>query len=94
MMLTNLTFLGKKEILVTAASIIAESFEFNRARELMEEQFSLLGEDKYAYVSQGKRKLGEINIICYARHMMYFHLVGFFQIKIIYFALIQSKLSH
>ena len=37
--LTNITLLGSKETSVTAASIIAKSFEFNYCRKLMEEQF-------------------------------------------------------
>ena len=50
--------MGSKETLVTAASIISKSFELNHAREFMEEQFSQLVEEKSAYVSQGKRKIG------------------------------------
>ena len=56
--LTKLTFLGREVTLVTAAIIIAKSFKFNRARELMEEQFSQLVEEKYAYVSKGKQEFG------------------------------------
>ena len=37
--LTNITFLGSKETLVTSASIIAKSFEFNYFRKLTEENF-------------------------------------------------------
>ena len=37
---------------------MAKSFEFNHAREFIEEQFSQLVEDKYAYSGQGKRKIG------------------------------------
>ena len=44
--------------MVTAASIIAKLFEFNHARELMEEQFSQVVEEKSAYVSQGKQEIG------------------------------------
>ena len=49
--------MGRKETLVTAASIISKSFEFNHALELTEEQFSQLVEDKYSYVSQGTQKI-------------------------------------
>ena len=56
--LTNLTFLGKKKTLVTAASIIYKPFALNHARELTEEHFIQLVEDKSAYVSEGKRKIG------------------------------------
>ena len=44
--------------MITDASIIDKSSEFNHARELAEEQFRQLVEKKYAYVSQGKRKIG------------------------------------
>ena len=40
--LTNVKFLGRKEASVTAAIIISKSFDFNHAREWMEEQFSKL----------------------------------------------------
>ena len=38
--------------------IIAKSLELNHSREVMKEQFSQLAEEKYAYVSQGERKIG------------------------------------
>ena len=50
--------MGEKETSVTAAIIVAKSLEFNNVRELMEETFSQLVEDKSAYISQGKRKIG------------------------------------
>ena len=40
-------------------SIIYKSFKLKHVRELVEEQFSQLGEEKSAQVSQGKRKIGE-----------------------------------
>ena len=51
--LTNIAFWRRKETSVTAMSIITKSFEFNRVRELMEEDFSQLVEEKSAYVSKG-----------------------------------------
>ena len=44
---------------VTAARIISKSFELKHAREFIEEQFSQLGEDKSAYLSQGKQKISK-----------------------------------
>ena len=58
MLLTNLTFLGKKETLVTAAIIITKPFKFNNVHELMEEKSVQFVEHKYACVSQGERKIG------------------------------------
>ena len=49
--LTNLTFLGRKETSVTAEIITAKLFKLNYYRELMEEQFSNLIEEKSTYVS-------------------------------------------
>ena len=54
------TFLVSKETSVTAASIISKSFEFKYVRALMGEQFSQLGEDKSASVSQRKQNMGNI----------------------------------
>ena len=56
---TYTTFLGRKETSITAAGIIAKSFKFKHACEFMEEQFSLLVEDKSSYESQGKQKKWE-----------------------------------
>ena len=36
-------------------------------------------EEEFEYVSQGKRKFVEINILIYGRHTMYFYMVGFSQ---------------
>ena len=87
--LANITCGGRKETSFTAVSIIAKSFEFNHAHKFMEEQFSQLLEDKSSCVSQGKGK-----ILRYGRHTMYCHMVECFQSKIIYFALIKSRLPH
>ena len=57
--LSNITFLGSNEISVTSAIIISKSFEFKHVRTFMEEQFSQLGEYKYAYVSQRKQNMGK-----------------------------------
>ena len=43
---------------------------------------------------KGNEKLGEINTLRYGRHTVYFHLAGFYQGTNIYFAFINSKLSH
>ena len=51
--------MGIKVTSVTAARIISKSFELKHAREFIEEQFSQLGEDKSAYLSQGKQKISK-----------------------------------
>ena len=56
--LANITCGGRKETSFTAVSIIAKSFELNHSRELMEEHFCKLVEEKSAYVSQGRQKIG------------------------------------
>ena len=57
--LTNLTFLGRKETSITAASIISKSFDLKHACALTEEKFSHLAEDESASMSQGKQKIGK-----------------------------------
>ena len=54
--------MGRKETSVTAARIIDRSIELNHARELREEQFIQLAEEKSACVSKGKRKIGKKQI--------------------------------
>ena len=56
--LTNFTSFVRTEILVTVAIIIDKLFKFNHACELLEERFSPLVEEKYAYISQEKLKIG------------------------------------
>ena len=58
--LSTIAFWGSKETLVTAAIVIAKLFGFKHFRELMKENFSQLGEDKYASLNQQKRKMGKI----------------------------------
>ena len=91
--LTNITFWGRKETLFTATSIIDKSFQFDNDRELIEEQFSQLVEDKSAYVSQGKRKIGRNKYSSLRKTYNVLSSGGIISKTIIYFALIQSKLS-
>ena len=63
-------------------------------RELMEEQFSLLIEEKYAYVIQEKRKIGRNKRTSLRKTYNVLSSGGIFQGTIIYFTFLQSKLSH
>ena len=51
----NVDYSDNAKHLHIAARIIAKSFEFNHAPELMEEHFSLLVKEKSAHVNQGKQ---------------------------------------
>ena len=51
--------MGRKETSVTAASIIAKKIELKNARELTEEQFNQLRNEKHEFFSQGKEKTGK-----------------------------------
>ena len=52
-------FFGRRDTLVTAASIIAALFKPKDTYEFLEEQYSKLGENIAASVSKGKRKMGK-----------------------------------
>ena len=79
----------RKEKSVTAARIISKSFKLKHAREFMEEQFSRLGEEKAAYVSQGKQRTGKKTYTNLRKTYNIFSSCGIFQSTSICFALIQ-----